>query len=439
MIELKVGYFDSRVHAAGTNLTVYDEIFTLGFYKKNDGGGGHYKRYPSASAARTLGFDTSVTPVTHWGLVPDGNVVNPLQAGATGDGEANDQPALVDCIAFIKWWRERDHEVTSHPVSDTADPPQYPFTERDSSQTAVKLLIPGNKIFRVDRTGTGDAALGLSLTGPITIEGEDRLTSRILFVENTVEAQPARPPEDDDEPGDGAQGATTNLFYSAYKEADLPSGSTAALITGITFRNFRITGSYGPTPAGQTPGAYPQSHGAASMLTVYRMDDVLLEDMVFERNRAVIINGGQTRNFTMRGCLMAESRRGGLIIHDAENVVVEDNDFRWVADDPIGITMGVEPPFLSGTGGPGLSRNAAYLAAGGHVRIVGNRCFGCRGLNVAGSKNVLIADNTHVLGRGRAIHVGCVPDQDKGDTSTLNVIVRNNIITDLFDAKVDPE
>ena len=134
MIELKVGYFDSRVHAADTNLADYDEIFTLGFYKKNDGGGGHYKKYDPLDAVLPLGFPSSVGTLTHWGLVPDGNVVNPLQAGAIGDGQANDQPALAGCIAFVKWWRETDHEVISHPAADHANPPVNTFTERTAAR-----------------------------------------------------------------------------------------------------------------------------------------------------------------------------------------------------------------------------------------------------------------------------------------------------------------
>ena len=440
LYELKIGYFATRELArTQSDLSGYDEIFTSAFSKKNDRGGAHYNTYPIGDDVPVLGFPTADGD-TKWGLIPDGGVVNPFQAGATGDGSTNDRPYLQECIDFIEWWRITNTEATNSTIGDTG----HTFTERDSSQTAVKLVIPGNHIFVVDRTVSGPDGSGLALSGPITIEGEDQLTSRILFVENTVEAQSATPPEDDG-PGDGSIGGGTNLFYSAYNEGFLPVengvDSQAALIAGITFRNFRITGSYGPTPTVFDPETDfdPQSHGAASMLTIYRMDDLLLENMVFERNRAVIINGGQTRNFTMRGCLMAESRRGGLIIHDVDNVVVEDNDFRWIADDPVGITMGVEPPIPAEGDDPAHTRNAAYVAAGGHVRIVGNRAFGCRGLNVAGVKNVLIADNTHILGRGRAIHVGTVPDQDKGDTTTLNIIVRNNIITDLLDADVDPE
>jgi hypothetical protein len=95
--ELKIAYFDTRGNAEQNDLDDYDEIFTSGFAIKNDGGGGHYKRYNDLTSAPALGF-TSRDQIV-WGLIPDGGVVNPFQGGAEGDG-TNDQTFLQ--LAFCR-------------------------------------------------------------------------------------------------------------------------------------------------------------------------------------------------------------------------------------------------------------------------------------------------------------------------------------------------
>lgn len=340
-------------------------------------------------------------------MIPDCGVVNPYQAGAVRGGDKSDLEALQACIDHIAW-------LNTHHTLDNA----YGY---DSSQTSVKLVIPANRTFLVN-AGSGSPPVRLQLRGPITIEGEDRFTSRIRLVESVPESSSG---DVFDQVG-GAEtvdGATC-LFLAKNLNPVALNPTTPARGVRLAFRNFMMEGSYGPK---DTVNTYDTIHGGAQLLKFLNVDELLFDQMVFSRNRAVVLGGDGVRKLTMRGCLMSESRRGGLVINDVENLEVEDNDFRWVSDDPVAVTIG------------GASGVDTYRKVGGPIRIVGNRVFGCRGLNVVGGKNVLIADNTSILCRGRAIHVGATTFEDKHDTTTLNVIVRGNIITDLLDAAVDPE
>lgn len=58
--KLVIGYFDTRIKAADNGLSGYDEIFTSGYAVKNDGGGGHYKRYDPAGPVPPLSFPSTV-------------------------------------------------------------------------------------------------------------------------------------------------------------------------------------------------------------------------------------------------------------------------------------------------------------------------------------------------------------------------------------------
>lgn len=85
--------FDSRTDAvAATIPATLTYITTAGYYAAGDGGGGLYKRVNAAPSGHNLYFASADGAV--WELIPEGGMVDVRQAGAKGDGVADDQPAF---------------------------------------------------------------------------------------------------------------------------------------------------------------------------------------------------------------------------------------------------------------------------------------------------------------------------------------------------------
>jgi hypothetical protein len=402
----QIVYFDTLALAAGStqDWTAYSDLITFGAETKNDGGGAHYKRY--AAAPQYLGFQTAAvgSAATSWGLIPDNGAVNPIQSRKPTDGEKTQK-----CINFIQWWNDATGEnLTAGPA-----------VGKDSNRSAIKLVIPANHIFTINMTAAN--AKGLLIQSPITIEGEDPVTSKIEMLEDLITPSPTPTPTPAASiDGDGldapALPGSGNLFLVQGPDSSTPN--VPVRTRNITFRNLTLMGAYRGN----------KKYGKASLLVLNNVDGVILENVTFTQNGAVLIGGDGVRNLVMRRCVLSESRRGGMVLSGAANITVEDNDFRWIPDDPIAINAS----------GPKDFHDTWYFNYGGAIRIVGNRAFGCRGLNVVGAKNVLIEGNILIFSRGRAIHVGTVTDQEKGDTTALNIIIRANLILDLLDATVDP-
>ena len=255
---VSVGYFDTYEAAQAADLTTYTDIYTLGRKKKNDGGGAHYKRY--ASQPPHLGFQDSASPRTRWGLIPDNGSVNPLQAGGGGGG-VTDFLAIQACIDFIQWWNETTTETDT--PAPLPIPPGVPVPSKDSNRSAIKLVIPANRVFVVNTGGTDPK--GLRIRSPITIEGEDRFSSVIML-------------EEASDNGLGAGAATYKTLLHA--EGDTISGDPLPKpIFGITLRNFTMRGSYlgSKTPGLDLDDLDPDpTQGSVSLFTYKNVRRLLL-------------------------------------------------------------------------------------------------------------------------------------------------------------------
>lgn len=238
---MTVAYYDTLTQAqADTSLSSYSDIFTFGLKVKNDGGGAHYKKYATATRTPFLAFQSAGSSPSFWGLVPDNSTVNPLQSEKPTDKER-----IQECIDFIRWWNE----------TTTGTPTIGVITDYSSSRNAVKLIIPANRTFLVDTHAIGSAdPLGLRISGPITIEGEDRQTSVIKLVEASVGSEVPI----EDEPNSGASDTYDDLFLVQGDPVSMED-TTPQWIDGVTFRNFTMQGSY----EGKVP-----DHGKVHLLSV---------------------------------------------------------------------------------------------------------------------------------------------------------------------------
>ncbi|MFQ5565067.1 MAG: hypothetical protein ACE5EU_01745 [Paracoccaceae bacterium] len=120
---------------------------TAGYSAAGDGGGALYKR---ATVEPTHNLKVQSADLAWWELVPEGGEVNVLQAGAKGDGVADDAPAIQNCIEFL----------TLHPTRDEyASTPKIVIPPTDAFYLCNAMLTV-NRTVIIEGASSGGRSLG---------------------------------------------------------------------------------------------------------------------------------------------------------------------------------------------------------------------------------------------------------------------------------------
>lgn len=170
------------VAEASTPPAVQNFLRTAGYYAAGDGGGALYRRVAS-QPGHALWLQTA--DLAYWELVPEKGEVNVLQAGARGDGVADDAPAImaaIEAFAGVHGSSSQSITVLIPPVDQ-----HYRCASTLNLKHQVRLIGAGHVndkaqlIFDADITGI---IVNLSNTTMDTIDSPSTTTASWTTLEN---------------------------------------------------------------------------------------------------------------------------------------------------------------------------------------------------------------------------------------------------------------
>lgn len=139
------------------------------------------------------------------------------------------------------------------------------------------------------------------------------------------------------------------------------------------------------------------------------MQNVTVQNMLFFG-----MGFGFSDQVLIENCRFLNINRDGLYCWDTSNLRIANNYFEGINDDAISVhtSSAATPPLRS------------------KVVITGNTFYRCQGIHCLGPKSLLIADNVmnQMMSYGIAVNAATT----QGDTAGFGVIIRNNVINDVF-------
>lgn len=204
-------------------------------------------------------------------------------------------------------------------------------------------------------------------------------------------------------------GDASVIFYDATDAAGNPMLRVQNDATNVAFRAFRVKG---------TLEQYPNETNASVTIFGHYISGVRLESVTFENLRFFAFAMQYSEDVVITNCSFNSVLRDGVHFENSHNVRVANCSFYRVADDAVSISQ------TDNEGDDGKKHLSESFV------ITGNTFEASQGIQISGTKNVVISNNvmTRSLRRPIVIH-----NREMGNiyyTGIMNYLIEGNIILD---------
>ncbi len=299
-------------------------------------------------------------------------------------------------------WNVADHKMDGTVTNDNAGMVEA---------IAYAKAVPGTHIYFP--TGTwplsGSSQFTYLVPSDTLIEGADEYASDIFFSNDTNSGNVPS--------GQTCSGNETCQYYLF--AADNSNGRPH----DIGVRHIRFTGTWGgtsyPVASNTSASAFAASGGGGNMFLFDNVDNVDIEDSIWEHERAFGIFVSGSTDVKVHNDIVRYAQADAIAVWQSSNMSILGNLIEHGNDDCIS--------FHGSDGGDAWTRARS-------VDIEDNTTLDCSGISGLAAKYTVIAGNHMTGSRGTAIQLGThgLDNGSQGHSSSFGLIIANNLITDLL-------